>query len=461
MNAPGKAEMLTIPGPPPVNAVQRSDESNLFLRVNQKVAGEILSVANDQVVLSIQGVQVVARLTTPEQMVELADRRFAQFVVKDASQGTVLLQVVEADVKLSSPEVKALTQRSEPELIGGLLKQLGLVSDETNKIIAHQLIRQGMQLTPETMNEIRTAIAGLKNPTENDIHQAVQLKALGVPVSPEAIELMNKGPAEITRTITSLVRQLQYLTDLPENLREPVANAIRILTQAVLQGEKPAAELIQSLKNSVTLLGKTVENELLKNTIQPGGSELELGLIALSRLRTELASRGNASIAGDIDRLNDYLRLVHLPNAEPSSPTANNQWFRLEIPVQYPVPTGQQLQEDLHPARIKVAREQDENGSHVDPRYTRIVVQVDLGPGQTVEVDLSIVSKQIGLSVTTTSEFLRQAAENELPQLKDDLDGLGYQTKYSHIEKGQVTNKEDSIQIPSEALIQGNIDVEV
>lgn len=452
--------MLTIPGPPPVNAVQRSDESNLFLRVNQRVAGEILSVANDQVVLSIQGVQVVARLTTPEQMAELVDRRFAQFVVKDATQNIVLLQLAETEVKPFAPETRVQT-RNEPEFVSGLLKNLGLAPDETNKMIARQMIRQGMQLDPETMNEIRTALAKMPQMTEIEISHAVQLKSLGVPISPGAIELMSKSPAEITQTITNLVKQLQGLTNLPENLQESVTTAIRILSQAVVQGDRPPAELIQNLRNSITLLGKTVENELLKNTIQPGGSELELGLMAISKLRSEMVVRGNTGIAGDIDRLNDYLRLVHLPNAEPNTPTANNQWLRLEIPVQYPGQTGQNLPEDTHPARIRVAREPDKDGSRVDPRYTRLVVQVDLSPGQTVEVDLSIVSKQIGLTVTTTSEFLRTAAENELPQLKDDLDNLGYQTKYSHIEKGRVTSKEDSIEIPSQALLSGSIDVEV
>lgn len=452
--------MLTIPGPPPVNSVQRSDESNLFLRVNQRVAGEILSVANDQVVLSIQGVQVVARLTTTEQMAELVDRRFAQFVVKDATQNVILLQLAETDVKPSTPEVRA-QQRGEPQFVSGLLKNLGLAADETNKLIARQMIRQGMQLNAETMNEIRAALAQLPQVGENEINHAVQLKSLGVPISPGTIELMGKSPAEITQTITNLVKQLQGLTNLPENLQESVNTAIRILSQAVVQGDRPASELIQNLRNSITLLGKSVENELLKNTIQPGGTELELGLMAISRLRSEMAARGNTSIAGDIDRLNDYLRLVHLPNAEPNTPTANNQWFRLEIPVQYPVQARQNLPEDAHPARIKVARDTGEGGSRVDPRYTRLVIQVDLSPGQTVEVDLSIVAKQIGLTVTATSESLRSAAESEFPLLKEDLEELGYQTKYSHIEKGRVTSKEDSIEMPSEALLSGSIDVEV
>lgn len=452
--------MLTIPGPPPVNSVQRSDESNLFLRVNQRVAGEILSVANDQVVLSIQGVQVVARLTTTEQMAELVDRRFAQFVVKDATQNVILLQLAETDVKPSTPEGRA-QQRGEPQFVSGLLKNLGLAADETNKLIARQMIRQGMQLNAETMNEIRAALAKLPQMGENEINHAVQLKSLGVPISPGTIELMGKSPAEITQTITNLVKQLQGLTNLPENLQESVNTAIRILSQAVVQGDRPASELIQNLRNSITLLGKSVENELLKNTLQPGGTELELGLMAISRLRSEMAARGNTSIAGDIDRLNDYIRLVHLPNAEPNTPTANNQWFRLEIPVQYPVQARQNLPEDAHPARIKVARDNGEGGSRVDPRYTRLVIQVDLSPGQTVEVDLSIVAKQIGLTVTATSESLRSAAESEFPLLKDDLEELGYQTKYSHIEKGRVTSKEDSIEMPSEALLSGSIDVEV
>ncbi len=47
--------MLPVPGPLPINPVQKPEDGNLFLRVNQKVAGEILQVSNEQVVLIHSG----------------------------------------------------------------------------------------------------------------------------------------------------------------------------------------------------------------------------------------------------------------------------------------------------------------------------------------------------------------------------------------------------------------------
>jgi hypothetical protein len=455
--------MLTIPGPPPITPVQRSEESNLFLRVNQKVAGEVLQVANDQVILSIQGVQVVAKLTTPDQMAELIDRRFAQFIVKEFNPTTVLLQLVEPDAGGANPAPAAVLPQQEAEFLGGLLKQIGINPDAGSKLIAEQLIRQGLPVSPENIQELQTALQSLGKWTETDVQQAVQLKSYGIPLTPETIQLMSKGPAEVTQTLNSLVKQLETLSQqgsLPAPVKEQVNTAIRILSQGILQGDQPAPRLIEGLKNSITLLGKTIEHELLQSAIKPG-TELEQGLMALSRLRSELSSRGYASIAGDIDRLNDYLRLVHLPNAEPNDPKIQNQWFRMEIPVHFPAQPGTQADES-HPAHIRVAREQNKDGgSSVDPRYTRMVIQVDLGLNQTIEVDLSVVNRQVGLAITTSDDSVKMAAMDELDGLKGDLDQLGYTTRFSHVETGEMQSSPEATQIPNLSLLHGNINLEV
>ena len=134
--------MLPVPGPLPINPVQKPDEGNLFLRVNQKVAGEILQVSNEQVVLSIQGVQVVARLTTPEQMTELIDRRFAQFVVKEFNPNAVLLQLVDTN-QASKPVAQSIGQQ-ETLVVQQLLQRMNIKADPASMLIAQELINQGI-----------------------------------------------------------------------------------------------------------------------------------------------------------------------------------------------------------------------------------------------------------------------------------------------------------------------------
>jgi hypothetical protein len=455
--------MLTVPGPLPISPVQRTDENNLFLRVNQRVAGEILQVANDQVVLAIQGVQIVARLSTPDQLMELQDRRFAQFVVKEINPNVVTLQIVEPDAN-SKNQILPVINQQDSQLLDGLLNQIGVKPDVSSRLLAQQMIRMGLPVTADNILELQTALQAVPAWGENEAGQAVHLKIMGVPVSADSIQLLSKAPAEVTQTLGNLIGQLEQLSsqaDLPAPLLDQIRSAIRIFSQGIIDGDQPAANLIQKLKISVSLFGKTIENELLHSTLAPG-SELDHGLMALAKLRTELAARGFTSVAGDIDRLNDYLRLVHLSNTDSSDPRVQNQWFRLELPVHFQANPNTPLREDLHPARLRISREKDGDGkSKVDPNYSRIVIQMDLSPMDSIEVDLSIVSKQIGLAITTTNNHIRDAAADELDSLKEGLNQIGYITRFSQIETEPIQQSNEATQIPDVALLSGSINVEV
>ena len=167
--------MLTVPGPLPISPVQRTDENNLFLRVNQKVAGEILQVANDQVVLAIQGVQIVARLSTPDQLMELQDRRFAQFVVKEINPNVVTLQIVEPDSN-SKNQVLPVINQQDSQLLDGLLNQIGVKPDAASRLLAQQMIRMGLPVTADNILELQTALQAVPAWGENEAGQAVPLK---------------------------------------------------------------------------------------------------------------------------------------------------------------------------------------------------------------------------------------------------------------------------------------------
>jgi hypothetical protein len=451
--------MLPVPGPLPINPVQKPDEGNLFLRVNQKVAGEILQVSNEQVVLSIQGVQVVARLTTPEQMTELIDRRFAQFVVKEFNPNAVLLQLVDTN-QASKPVAQSIGQQ-ETLVVQQLLQRMNIKADPASMLIAQELINQGVAISQETISELQTALKEIPGWGSREANLAVQIKSFGVPVTPQTIELMGKAPSELTRVLGQLGTELQQLaTDvrLPNSLRTQIETAMRILNQGIVQADQPIADLVQNLKNAITLLGKSVEHELVQANPQ---SELEQGLIVLNQLRNQMAQRGNLSVARDIDQLNDYLRLIHLPNSNSNNPKIQNEWIRVEIPVHFPIQTNPPRDEDLVPARLRIAREnQDENGK-IDPNYTRVVLQMEISTDQMMEVDLSVVSRKIGLNITAPDEFTREAALEELDQLISDFSELGFETRYSHIDTGAIVASDGADSLSNLTHNAGSVNLKV
>jgi len=54
-----------------------------------------------------------------------------------------------------------------------------------------------------------------------------------------------------------------------------------------------------------------------------------------------------------------------------------------------------------------------------------------------IEVDLSVLGKQVSAWVTATSDDLRLAAEAELPDLQSGLNALGFGCKSAHVLVGQ------------------------
>ena len=145
--------------------------------------------------------------------------------------------------------------------------------------------------------------------------------------------------------------------------------------------------------------------------------------MVLSRLRNELASRGMTSLSGGIDQFNDSIRLMHLYHSSTTSESASNQWIRVEVPVTFPMTTPQLQQnpDDQPSASIRIARNPDDDEFSIDPRYTRLVIRMDIDKGDVIEVDFSIVDHAAGLSISTSNSQLTNIARSELPSLQEDL----------------------------------------
>ena len=230
---------------------------------------------------------------------------------------------------------------------------------------------------------------------------------------------------------------------LPPRLKELTQNSLQILSQAIIDASLPASDLASKIQNSIILLGKSVENELWNISQHPNkpyvANSLERGLMVLNRLRNDLADQGMAKLAGAIDQFNDSIRLVHLYHASTSESSPANPWIRLEIPVNFPALIQPAIQEnnDMPSAEIKIARDPDSDGLSVDPRFTRLVIRMDINDQDVVEVDLSVVDHSAGLSISTSSPLLTTIAQTELPELCEDLLRSGYDTRISQVDTKQ------------------------
>jgi hypothetical protein len=423
--------MLNLTNLPAVtqSSLQNQSESTLFLKVNQHIAGEVIKVDNEQVVLSIQGVQIVARMITPEQTASLIEKRFAQFLVKDTSGDVLTLQLVDTKV------------------------QAGIEDIQSNQWIAQTAIRNGLIITSNLVDELQSVLCKIPNWSMEHATAAATLKANGIIISPESINLMLNASKDISGQVLKIIHQLtQALADkrLPSPLIDLAKNSLQILSHAVVDASLPADVLVTKLQNAIILLGKSVENELLKTIGEPfknlSANNLERGLMVLSRLRNELATHGMTSLSGGIDQFNDSIRMMHLYHSSSTSESASNQWIRMDVPVTFPMTSPQlpQRPEEQPSVTIRIARNPDDDGIRIDPRYTRVVIRMDIDKEDVIEVDFSVVDHAAGIFISTSNSQLTTIARNELPTLQEDLMHLGYDTKVSQVEtEAKLLNKMD------------------
>ncbi len=452
--------MFQISGPTPVTPIQNPAESNLFLRVNQRVAGEILKVSNEQVVLSVQGVQIVARLTTPDQAAILNDRRYAMFVVRDLSNQVISLQI--ADTIEVNPQQQTINQ-GEQILLDSLLNSAGLMPDSSNRMVAKALINQNLRVTKENVAQVQSGLQQIPQWSQIEADLAATLRAVGLPISSESINLLSKSPTEVTQSLSILISQLQQINlqgKVNPVLQDRINEVIKILSQGIVEVNLPAVEMQGKIKAAVTLLGKSLEYELL-HSIDEKITDLDQGLMTLASLRSELASKGFSKLATEVDRFNDYLRLTALMNNGTHPDSTQNQWFKIEIPFHYPTTPGLPENEDLHPARIKIAREgQSDSGDKIDPHYTRIVIQMDLDDKESIEVDLSVVNHQAGLNITTSSKEITRVAREESESLRESLAELGYDSRYIQVDTTKQKMIDDQPSLQSTKFTFNELDIE-
>ncbi|MBI3762770.1 MAG: flagellar hook-length control protein FliK, partial [Chloroflexi bacterium] len=197
--------------------------------------------------------------------------------------------------------------------------------------------------------------------------------------------------------------------------------------------------------------GRAVEHDLAKlltaisdQSARSADSALRLkpqpDLLGLAQLSGELkgAVPQARTLIGEIDRFLDAARLAQFANAAPDGVPARREsddatTINLSLPLGRP---------DRAPAaaHLRVAYRPDGEADPREPgreRLATLVLRVELERGQSLEVELSVVERQVGARVTASHGDLRDRAEAELPGLASGLRNLGFTLKTARFEVGQ------------------------
>lgn len=437
--------MFNTTGPIQPNVPNIQERVDQFLKVNQRIAGEILSISNEQVVLAVNGVQIVAKMTSAEQLATLMDKRYAYFVVKDINESQITLQ-------LASPTQSANPQKSITNNPIGqvLLEQFGLPVEEGNVIIVQAALNRGLKITPELMGEIRQVLDLNPGWGSAEAQLAAAIKSAGLPLTEGSLELARNSVKEIRSNFVALFEQLVEFNNRPgisPQIQNSIRNAINTLQAALIQGGDSTENMEKNLATAFKGLGVSLEKDISKlldtTTRENQSKSINNVMFTLANLRHELGNTTNGRLSSVIDNFIQAMRWMHFVNVEPDQPLAKGQWTQLDLPISFGFNTiNRTRSDDVHNLQIRVARE-NEGEQKINPDYTRLVIMVDLDEDNIIKVDLSIVSHMVGAEVTASSEEICLKASEELDEFKIGLTNLGYTLKTSKIELGKSTLEMD------------------
>lgn len=432
---------MNLSGPLPIANVQPSNDAGMLVRLNQKFAAEVLQVAGDRVVLSIEGVQIVARLASMDQASQLLERRFAQFLVKDMTDSTVVLQLVPQNLGNAPPSSSQI-----PVLIPNLLRMAELPVNPSTETIARALVSNNLPVTPQLMTELLNVLGGLEVWGQPEAELATALRAAGLPLTTAGLELARSGIPDVTKLISQLQTQLQALLHGQSSsapLREAAEDTLRLLQQMVVNWDGDSGAVESGLHLAARILGTPLENKLAHLLRNEHGEISQVGapgLEVLVRLRQALSQQGDQTITRGLDRLLDAIKLNNYLNIETPPEFGKEHWLRLDFPLSSAAVSGHKEQTnppDYQAAHLRICCLPDGEGNQVNPANTHFMVTVELSNSEMVQVDVSVINKRLGVNVTTSSETVRGLAESELPSLESDVQKLGYIVHSAHCEVGK------------------------
>ncbi len=424
---------MSLPGPLSVSSVNAPITQDLGLRPFQRVTAQILAVTGTTAILSVDGFPIVAQLTSSDQAAALLNQQTAHFIVTRLTDQTITLKFIKPD-QPQAAATAALT--NAPELAMRLLEQNQLPVTANMLGLARAVLKQYLPVTPELLNELVGALSDLGTWGPAQAELAATLKAAGLPVTAQSLKLASNQAVQTGESLSNLISQLNNLSGkgLPTELLTQINANLQSLNESVLQAGGDSSQLAKQLKTAVEMLGRSLESVLLEQSNNPDPSKSEKGLLALAQLQHSLEMSGEKKTAQTIEKFLGDLRQNQFLNVRSEPQPGSAAWSEIGLMLQ---PGLQKTQEDFSSVRLRIAREPRPNSGKIDPAYTRLILQVEIKPGEMVEVDLSLVGKQIRTAMTAPDPAWCAQAEQELPSLEDALQNLGFNLKDVQIGVGE------------------------
>lgn len=403
--------------PIPLQMIQRLDDPALMLRLNQRITAEILQVANDQVLLALQGTRIVARLTSSDQAASLQQEQIAQFKVRGFENGVLTLQL--ANTEASS----ATTNPIAPELIPSILQQQALPDDPQTVILADALLARGQAITPNAIQALRDALSAFDQWGSAHANAAASLFAEGVPLTAETILLHVDTSKPVHQLVSELTQLLARLSpdSLSEHGRQWVFQALTTLQSASIDlagADDPAIQLQRYLN----LVARPLEHDLVRAQHNPSSSMSENILHTLMHLRAALSPGEHPALLNQLDETVEALNRSHLMNIPRA--TTSGEMTPLEFSIPILLPGINSTERENATARLRIAREPGKASETPDmPAHVHLRVEL---PSGGIDINLTFHAQRVGALVATNSEILHEAAEIELPALAVDLEKQGF-----------------------------------
>ncbi len=419
---------MSYSGPLPVSPITTTVGQEIGLRSFQRVTAQILSVTGNTAVLSIEGHPVVAQLTSADQAAALLSQPTAQFVVTQLTNQTVTLKFVNNE-QTQAPVFTG------PELALRLLEQNNLPATASNLMMARSMLKQHLPVTARSLNELLDTLSESGPWGEADAELAAAMKAAGLPVTAKSLKLVSRQTAQTGEALFQLITTLSKSAkrDLPAEIQKLINQNLQILNTIVLNGDGEPSQLAEQLRAAVEFLGRSLENMLLEQSQNPNALFNEKSLASLVRLQQMLEQFGQKEGAQAIKEFLANTLQNQFINVKPDPVPGSGVWSEIGLMIQN---AKQKVDEKYSPVRLRIAHESKADSDKINPEYTRMIIQVDINPDETVEVDLSLVGKQIRTSVIAPDLLWCNEAQKESPSLMDALQALGYNLKDMQIGVG-------------------------
>ncbi|HNA88135.1 MAG TPA: flagellar hook-length control protein FliK [Anaerolineales bacterium] len=406
---------MIFPGPISISPINNTNGQSFDLRVFQRITAQVLSVTGTTAVLEVEGHPVVAQLTSADQSALLSSQRTAQFVITQLGDNSVTLKLIKNEQTFPAGTAFG------PDLAEHFLENNNLPITTSNLVMTRALLRQHLPITPRTLKELQGALSEYDDWGEAEADLAAAIKAAGLPLTGQSLALSARRPAPTAQAFSQLMATLAQAAkqNLPEDLLEQLRSNLQFLNSLILDRGGDSSRMADQLKAWAEAFGRSLENILLSE-IQNGAESISKNnLIELAKLQNLLEQFGRQETARSLKEFLTDIRREQLMNVRSDSPSTT-EW--LEIGFALP-----KANKDFASARLRIAR--DGTAKAINPASTRLVLQVDLSPAETVEVDLSFAGKQIRSSVTSPNPSWCKQAQAELPSLTDALAELGYTLK--------------------------------